>query len=239
MTTTEKTTASEASDSVEATDIEPDSVEATDVATDGVDEDDVMQGEADVEESISAPRPSRTKRAWARLRAAASWPERASRRARRVIVSVLAVVVVTGIGGVTYLWIATAHNAADRQAGVEALAAARSGVPKLLSYDYKTIDQTFPATAKEQLTGKFRDDYQQLGASVIEPSAKKDSIVTTAEVVDGSVVDSDRDSAKVLLFVNQSTTSAASDGPRLDGSRVVVQLSRVDGDWKISEFTPI
>lgn len=58
-------------------------------------------------------------------------------------------------------------------------------------------------------------------------------------MVDAALVASDADHATVLLFVNQTTSKKDAEGPRLDGSRIRVQMAK-DGDrWKISEFTPV
>lgn len=178
-----------------------------------------------------------------RLRSAASavafWPERLGARTRKLVVGLLAVLVIAGSGGLGYLWVTVDAGKADAAAGSAALAAARTDVPKLLGYDYRTIDTTFPAIANSALTGKFADQYRELGSSVIIPAAKKDNIVTTAEVVAGSVVSARKDAVTVLLFVNQSTTSSTLQGPRLDGSRVRVELQHTDGGWKVSELTPV
>nr|ADG96493.1 hypothetical protein [Gordonia cholesterolivorans] len=158
---------------------------------------------------------------------------------RRIVVGVLAAVTIAGTGTLGYVWWAAASADADVAAGQSALASARRDVPQLLSYDYRTIDQAFPEAAKTLLTGKFLTEYTELGASVIQPAAKRDDIVTKAEVVEASVVSAKADAVTVLLFVNQTTTSKGMEGPRLDGSRVRVDLTKDGDSWKISEFVPV
>ncbi|ASR04996.1 MULTISPECIES: hypothetical protein [Gordonia] len=168
-----------------------------------------------------------------------SWPARLSTKARNGLVRVLAALVIAGAGGLGYVWFATSAATTEASAGQSALASARTDIPKLLSYDYRTVDTALPEAAETMLTGRFLDEYTQLGESVIQPAAKKEQIVTNAEVVDAALVASDADHATVLLFVNQTTSKKDAEGPRLDGSRIRVQMAK-DGDrWKISEFTPV
>ncbi|WP_341268307.1 MULTISPECIES: hypothetical protein [Gordonia] len=174
-----------------------------------------------------------------RLDGALSWPAALTRRARTVVVAVLAAVIVAGSAGLAFVWWTADSASTDRAAGQSAVEAARRDVPELLSYDYRNIDEAFPASAKKLLTGKFLDEYTQLGASVIQPAAKRDAIVTKADVVEASVVTAQKDDVVVLLFVNQTTTSKELEGPRLDGSRVRVHMVGDGDSWKISEFTPV
>lgn len=47
------------------------------------------------------------------------------------------------------------------------------------------------------------------------------------------------DSAKVLVFLNQETSSKERPDPSLTASSVVVSLTKVDGNWLISAFDPV
>lgn len=120
----------------------------------------------------------------------------------------------------------------------EARDSAQTRVPKVLSYDFNTVDSEFP-TATQNLTGKFRDDFGKLGTSVIIPAAHRDAIVTKATIVGTAVVSAGRDEVTLLLFLNQETTSTKYQGPRLDGSRVRVTMTRDSGTWLISDITPV
>ncbi|MGW5514353.1 hypothetical protein [Nocardia africana] len=120
----------------------------------------------------------------------------------------------------------------------EARDSAQTRVPKVLSYDFNTVDGELP-TATQNLTGKFRDDFGKLGTSVIIPAAHRDSIVTKATIVGSAVVSSGKDEVTLLIFLNQETTSTKYQGPRLDGSRVRVTMARDAGAWLISDITPV
>ncbi|MGY4101943.1 hypothetical protein ACW2Q0_20690 [Nocardia sp. R16R-3T] len=120
----------------------------------------------------------------------------------------------------------------------EARDSAQSRVPKVLSYDFNTVDTEFP-TATQNLTGKFHDDFGKLVTSVIIPAAHRDSIVTKATIVGAAVVSAGQDEVTLLLFLNQETTSTKYQGPRLDGSRVRVTMARDAGTWLVSDITPV
>ena len=47
------------------------------------------------------------------------------------------------------------------------------------------------------------------------------------------------DQAKVLVFVNQTTTSSDRAEPTQAASSVIVTLNHVDGKWLISAFDPV
>lgn len=167
--------------------------------------------------------------------------QRLSRMSRRSAVVTLVVLGLL-VGAGTAATAVFGRSAADHNAAVTATKAARdsaqSRVPKVLSYDFNTVDSEFPG-ATQNLTGAFRDDFAKLGTSVIIPAAHRDSIVTKATVVGTSVVSADRDKVVLLLFLNQSTTSTKYQGPRLDGSRVRVTMANAAGTWLISDITPV
>ena len=74
----------------------------------------------------------------------------------------------------------------------------------------------------------FREDYAHDHQTVVRPSAEKYKAVVQAEVVAASVV-RPREPGRVLLFVNQTTTSTRLDGPKVDLNRVRMTLEKVDG----------
>ena len=63
---------------------------------------------------------------------------------------------------------------------------------------------------------------------------KTDAVVTRA-----AVSELRPDSANVLLFVNQSTTSKENPDGSFVASSVKVGMKKVDGNWLISTFDPV
>ena len=131
-----------------------------------------------------------------------------------------------------------AHRAAaTADARADALAAARTRVPDLLSYDKATLDDDL-GRALDQTTGSFTDDYEQILTDVVEPTAKRRGISTEASISGAGVVSGDRDQVVVLVFLTQTTT-AKGDRSSVSGSRVEVTMERSGDDWKIAGLKPV
>jgi Mce-associated membrane protein len=106
----------------------------------------------------------------------------------------------------------------------------------LLSYTPDNAEAKLNA-ASDRLTGSFRDSYLSLVHDVVIPGAKQKRISAKASVPAGSSVSASADSAKVMVFVNQTVT-VGNDGPTDTASVVEVNLEKVDGRWLISGFEP-
>ncbi|WP_319436719.1 hypothetical protein [Mycobacterium sp. RTGN5] len=116
--------------------------------------------------------------------------------------------------------------------------AARDGTVALLSYAPETLDKDL-ANAKSHLTGEFLKYYSQFTDQIVAPAAKQKGVKTEATVARAAVSELHADSAVVLVFVNQVTTSKDRPDPALATSSVVVKLTNADGHWLISEFNPV
>jgi Mce-associated membrane protein len=120
----------------------------------------------------------------------------------------------------------------------ETIKAASDGTVALLSYTPETLDKDF-ATAKAHLTGDFLDYYTKFTTDVVTPAAKQKSVKTSAAVVRAAVGELKPDSAMVLVFLNQSTTSKENVDGSFTASAVKVSLTKVNGAWLISAFDPV
>jgi Mce-associated membrane protein len=117
------------------------------------------------------------------------------------------------------------------------VSAASSGTVAMLSYSSDTLDQDF-ASAKSHLGGDFLSYYDNFTQTIIAPAAKQKSLKTTARVVTAAVSELRGNSAVVLLFVNQTTISRENPKPSVATSSVLVNMTRVDGKWLITKFSP-
>jgi Mce-associated membrane protein len=139
-------------------------------------------------------------------------------------------------------WLYVAAYRPDRQASLAvadtAIKAASSGTVAVLSYKPGTAQSDF-ATAKAHLTGDFLTYYEQFTQQVVTPALQQKGVRTSAVVVKAGVSRLDSDSALVLLFVNQTTSSAQNPEPRVMSSSVNVGLRKVHNDWLISSFDPV
>ena len=63
-------------------------------------------------------------------------------------------------------------------------------------------------------------------------------MVSQANVVGVGVLDAQRDSASVMVFMNRTVTDKSKQ-PVYDGSRLRVDYQKIDGKWLIKYITPI
>ena len=151
---------------------------------------------------------------------------------------VLGLLAAAGLAG----WLYFAKYRPDTQvdAAVEhsAVDAARDGTMALLSYKPDTLSQDFEA-AKSHLSGDFRNYYDQFTKDVITPAAQSKGVTTTAQVVGAAATELHPNSAVVLVFVNQATTSKERPDPSMASSSVLVSLTKQNGAWLITKFDPV
>lgn len=126
----------------------------------------------------------------------------------------------------------------DAAARGQAVDAASQGAVKVLTYTSTTMSADFGA-AEAVLTGEFLDYYRDFTKDVVAPAAEQKNVSTKAEVVRAGVVELHRDEAKVLLYINQTTTSTESPEGALSASAVVAGMQRIDGVWLINAFDPV
>jgi Mce-associated membrane protein len=117
------------------------------------------------------------------------------------------------------------------------LASVNSAVAKVLSYDYRHIDQDATAAAAN-LTGKFRDDYTKSMATTVKRDAPGVKAVVTGEVGSSGIasVSADGNQAVVLVLGQQTVSNTSLSTPRLDSVSLRVTLARVGGKWLIAKL---
>jgi Mce-associated membrane protein len=163
------------------------------------------------------------------------------RALRRLLVPIVLAVLLLGSAGLAS-WAYMTQFRPDRQtdAGVAAdtIKAASDGTVALLSYAPETLDKDF-ATAKTHLTGDFLDYYTKFTTDIVTPAAKQKAVKTSAAIVRAAVSELKPDSAVVLVFLNQTTTSKENADGSFTASSVKVSLAKVKGAWLISAFDPV
>jgi Mce-associated membrane protein len=159
---------------------------------------------------------------------------------RRVAYVVLALLVLTSGGTATWLYFKQFRPDQQTDFIVKQTVAgsASDGATALLSYSSETLDQDF-ANAKSHLAGDFLNYYSDFTQQIVAPAAKQRSLKTTAHVEGAAVTELHPDSAVVLLFIDQSTTTKDNPQPLKAVSSVLVQLNRINGNWLITKFNPV
>lgn len=121
-------------------------------------------------------------------------------------------------------------------ARTESVRVASEDAVALLSYKADSVDKDL-ATARERLTGEFKDAYTELTKKVVIPGAKEKRITAKAKVNAAAPVSVTADHAVVLLFVDQTVTIG--DGAPTDTQPVIrTTLEKVNGRWLVSHFDP-
>lgn len=159
---------------------------------------------------------------------------------RRLVPILLGVALIASaaLASVAYFTLYRPDRQTDAEAADAVVQAASDGTVALLSYSPDTLDQDF-ANAKSHLTGDFLSYYSDFTSTVVKPAAQQKKVKTSAKVVQGAVSELQPQSASVLLFINQTTTSQEIPDGSYSVSSVKVGLSKIDGNWLISSFDPV
>jgi Mce-associated membrane protein len=191
--------------------------EPTDEGTDGADD-----AEADSSESIDRPR------------------RVLPPRLRKIATVILALLLLISGGVATWLYFKQYRPDQQTDAGVarSVVNAASDGTTAVLSYSADSLDQDF-ATARSHLAGDFLSYFDQFSQQTVAPMARQKSMKTKAKVSGAAVSELHPNSATVLVFVDQVTTTKDSPQPSVAVSSVLVRMSRVGGNWLITKFTPV
>ncbi|GII04705.1 hypothetical protein [Planobispora takensis] len=162
------------------------------------------------------------------------------RRGLPLLAAALAVVALVLAGAAGVMFADLQRLRSGEEAGRQALEAARSAAPGMLSYDYRTIEQDL-ARAGGYTTGALTGHYRRLAAS-LAPEARRQRAVQSATVTGAAVESAGPDRVDVLLFVDMSTVrESPGDEPRrqVGQSRARLVMVRVDSRWLVSELSTL
>jgi Mce-associated membrane protein len=153
---------------------------------------------------------------------------------------VLALLLLISGGVATWLYFKQYRPDQQTDAGVArtVVNAASDGTTAVLSYSADSLDQDF-ANARSHLTGDFLSYFDQFSQQTVAPMARQKSMKTKAKVTGAAVSELQPDSAAVLVFVDQVTTTKDSAQPSVAVSSLLVRMSRVGGKWLITKLTPV
>jgi Mce-associated membrane protein len=177
----------------------------------------------------SAKRTKRGRRDWSRP----------LRNVKVVPVTLILLLLISG-GVATWLYFERyqPNRQTDPSVARAVVGAASDGTVAMLSYSPESLDKDF-ATAKSHLSGDFLSYYNQFTEQIVAPAAKEKSLKTTARVIGAAVSELHPNSAVVLVYVDQSTTSKDKPDPTMSASSVLVSMTRVNGNWLITKFDPV
>ncbi|MFD4182179.1 hypothetical protein [Rhodococcus sp. NPDC058514] len=157
---------------------------------------------------------------------------------RRVAGALAVLVILASLVVTSWLVWTNRETAAREAARGEALAAAPARLETLLSYDSATVDVDLDEAALGA-TGTFADGFREYAANTVAPESKREGISTRARIAEIGYLSGAADDARLLVFVDQITTSTRSPAPTSTASRVIVEMQRVGDDWLVAAMTPI
>jgi hypothetical protein len=120
-----------------------------------------------------------------------------------------------------------------------AMSRASDAAAQALSYGYKTFDAD-RAKSEDLLApgSKAAKDYAE-AMDKVAPQAASAKITQKATVLAAGVISAKEHSARVLLFLNTVTTREGSKNQQLQQSRIVLTMTRKDGDWTVTDMKPL
>lgn len=155
----------------------------------------------------------------------------------RSIVATGVVVTAVGITAGLFFVVYRPDQQVGDAAAHQAIQAASDGAVAVLSYSPDNLDRDI-AKAKSCLTGDFLAYYTKFSEQIAAMALQK-HVTQTAKVVRAAVSELHRDSAVVLVFINQTATSKEKPEPQTTASIAQVTLTKVKGSWLISKLDPL
>lgn len=156
-------------------------------------------------------------------------------RSRGVWLLAVAAVLLLAAAVLLYLRLYRAEQRVDEGVRADVAQTAADVSAALLTYTPDTVAADMYA-ATQRLTGEFKDRYGRLTDTAIVPSARAQKITTAATVTGAGVTDLTADHADALVFLRQVTTTAAAPEPVTATVGAVVELTRVNGEWLVSDL---
>ncbi|WP_232541572.1 Mce protein [Nocardia bovistercoris] len=151
----------------------------------------------------------------------------------RVATTILAVALAaTTMTAAILGWHAKQQSDLDR-ASAEALAAAQQYAVALTSIDAGRIDQDL-ATIRAGATGEFEQLSAQ-SAAQLKPLLVQAQSVSKGRVTSSGLQSASTDTVVAMLFVDAEITNTTIPQARIDRSRMLITMKRVDGHWLASK----
>lgn len=112
-----------------------------------------------------------------------------------------------------------------------------SAVNTAFSYNYADVGKTEKA-AREVLTGKAVQQYEQLFALVHRQAPEQKQVLTTT-VTDSAVKSLAGDRARLLVFADQRNTRTDKNQTSYSAAVIAVDAVRINGKWRIGNIDPL
>lgn len=150
----------------------------------------------------------------------------------------LAVAVFVGLGtAVGALYWDRVEVRGEQAARSELPGLAANEIPKVLGYDYQTVERSL-TEAYPMFTRDYRREFEERATKDIIPQAREKHLVNQVDVVGVGVLTVRRTTGSVLVYLNRTMTDKTKK-TLYDGSRLRVDYRKIDNRWLISDIAPI
>lgn len=150
----------------------------------------------------------------------------------------LAAVVFTALGAASgSLYWNRVEQHGERSARTELSALAADEIPRVLGYEYQTVERSLTETYP-LFTPGYRQEFQQHVTDEIIPQARDKHLVNQVDVVGVGILSVRRTAGSVLVFMNRTMTDKSKQ-TLYDGSRLRVDYRKIDNKWLIDNIAPI
>lgn len=156
-----------------------------------------------------------------------------STRRRLIVLSVMLLVVATGLGAAA----ATLYSRLQAERGDRDDVAEVSGrfAEALLSYDYEDLDRA-KGRVLADATGRFKNEYERAFTGGLDVLLKETKARSRGTVLDVFVSEIEDDNAKAIAVVTASAEGIAGRRQATD-SYIQLDLVKVGGKWKVDGVT--
>ncbi len=157
-----------------------------------------------------------------------------------VTLGILAVLTLAVLVGTAFAGVEVRQQSSAIDARKEAPAAAEQAAKAILSYDYRRLP-TDRKRAKEFLTTDYQKDYEKTFKLLEKQkdgtagAAVQTKTSVSATVLGSGVMDADPDTARVLVFVNQTSKRPGRD-PQIFQNRVAMTMNKVEDRWLVDSL---
>lgn len=125
----------------------------------------------------------------------------------------------------------------EQLARTELVRLAGEEIPKVLGYEYKTVERSM-TEAYPLFAPDYRRDFESRATEQIIPQAREKQLVNQVDVVGVGAMAMQRTAGSVLVFINRTVTGKSKE-KFYEGSRLRVDYRKIDGKWLISNIAPI
>ncbi len=191
---------------------------------------------ADVPESDSAPKPQPSAREVRVVRRARPRPSNTVRHMAAAAAAVLIVALTVAV-----VLVASGRGGGGQVADArhDAVAKGREVVELMFTYSPKTVRANVDKV-KPMLTGNAAKQFDSvLTDDQMVYIVDKNDVTSTVSIADAGVVEAHKDSATILLFVDQTVSRKGADATTVVPSRIEMDLTKHEGGWKVSELSLI